>query len=112
MIIKDENSTLRFDRKESEIYKLETATGRNFREMFRYIQTCESNYDRYFNFVKDSMETRLKIYTDQAVEKDLNEFQQNLDILFGLKFYTKLATFRGVFYDRGLIYKEKTWWRN
>lgn len=106
-IIKDENSTLKFDRQESEIIKLENATGRNFREMSHYIQVFKSDYEVYMQRTKRNMTIRLETFTYQSTEKEVKMFLKNLDILFGLQFYNKKPSFSGPFYDRGLIYEDE-----
>jgi hypothetical protein len=77
-IISDENSTLKFPRRD-EINKLEIATGRNFREMSHYVQVCKSSYDRYLITTIENMTTRLRSFTSQATEEDLKQFLENLD---------------------------------
>jgi hypothetical protein len=106
IIISDENSTLKFPRRD-EINKLEIATGRNFREMSHYIQVCKSDYGKYLITTIENMTTRLRSFTSQATEDELKQFMENLDALFGLRFYNKQPSFPGSFYDRGMIYKEE-----
>jgi hypothetical protein len=105
-IISDKNSTLKFPRQD-QINKLEIATGRNFREISHYIQVCNSNYDEYLIAAKENMTTRLNAFLSQTTECESKQFTENLDKLFGLRFYGKEPSFSGAFYDRGLIYKEK-----